>query len=77
MSDLMYCDDCERLVEPDGYSEFQGEPGHGGWIYWLQCPRCYNTELPDWHLCEECGEPAPIDEDLCPQCRRVKEASKQ
>jgi len=67
---VMYCENCKENVESEYAYEFQGEPGHGGFVQYERCPNCLQDDLLDVKLCEMCREPHhEIGQDYCAGCR--------
>ena len=66
--DKLLCLDCGEMVYPQREREFQGEPGHGGYIEWEVCPACGGDDLTEARMCGNCWKHIPVDEDYCQDC---------
>lgn len=64
----LLCRDCNELVYPTILKEFWGEPGHGGWVEFAECPNCGGDDFTEYHECNECFKIIPEDEQFCRGC---------
>lgn len=69
----MLCLDCNEIVEPRTYKEYQGEYPHGGYVYYDECPQCGGDRLEDYDHCNGCGKPIESQYVYCEECAKENE----